>query len=124
MAPGEVNEDVLQAGLACGEVSQLRAALLQRREQGRDSFVRLAHTQHNTAILFMYVLDAGQMFPGFVRARTVSYISGAAELPVASNSTIWWPPNRSISSDGVPEAIRRPWSIIAMRSHTRSASSI
>src|SRR5271157_2213419 len=52
-APGEVNEDILQTGVARGETQQVRAALLQGAEQGGDGLVSFTHAQHDPAVFHM-----------------------------------------------------------------------
>ena len=62
----------------------------------------------------------GSPLPHSGESTSIARSLSASSLSVTSSRS---PPTRSLSSSEVPSAITRPWSITAMRSASRSASS-
>src|SRR5690349_17153961 len=61
----QTNKHVLQACLTRGKVQQLRPPVLERREQRRDSFVRLVDAEYNSAVFLVNALHPGKALPAF-----------------------------------------------------------
>ena len=101
MAAGQVDEDIFQAGLSCGEVQKLRAVFFDRIEQRWNGQVRLAHVRQTRPLSWRTDSTPRQQ----LATHRGQHRCG---VPLASNSTTWCPPRRSISSDGVPSAMIWP----------------
>ncbi len=118
VAAGERDEDVLQADVPGGQAGQRPSLAIELVEQGGDRAMRLGDGQRVAVALGPGGEDRVEAEERFGVERAPSPAASRA------NSTMWSPPSRAISSAGDPMAMILPWSMIATRSQSRSASSM
>ena len=63
VSSGEMDEDILQTGLASSKAQQVRAAILQGRQQGGDGRVGFTHAQDDPTVFHMDRLDTREPPP-------------------------------------------------------------
>jgi hypothetical protein len=79
VATGELHENIFQARLPCGEVRQLRALLLHRRQQCGNGVVGFVHLQREKSVVVANGLHTRQTHP---------YVIAAAAVAAASSSEV------------------------------------